>query len=67
MPQKRYNSSILLSLLFLALLTWPVLSVFNNKNFVLGMPRLYLYLLVAVGILVLLLFVITRIKNQHEE
>jgi hypothetical protein len=67
MPQKRYNFSILLSLLFLALLTWPVLGSFNSSVFILGIPLLYMYLLVVCGLLVFLLFLLTRSKNQSEE
>jgi hypothetical protein len=52
--QRRGQRLLFVSLLFAVLLNFPLLAVFNQGGHVLGIPVLYLYVLLAWATLVLL-------------
>ncbi|GAA3948444.1 hypothetical protein [Hymenobacter algoricola] len=62
--QRRGQQLLFLSLLFALLLTFPLLSVFDRGGLVLGIPALYLYVLLVWLLLVLLTGWLVRSINN---
>ena len=60
--QRRGQRLLFVSLLFVVLLNFPLLAVFDHAGRVAGIPVLYLYLLVAWVVLVLLTGWLVKVK-----
>jgi hypothetical protein len=60
--QRRGQRLLFVSLLFVVLLNFPLLAVFDHAGRVGGIPVLYLYLLVAWIVLVLLTSWLVKVK-----
>jgi hypothetical protein len=66
MLKKLLFLSVFISIVFLILLTTPVISAFNSASLLFGVPTLYLYLISLWVLLVLLMIWITATK-QHSD
>lgn len=66
MFNKKYILSYTISILFLLLLTFPVVNLFNNKTLVIGIPLILLYIAGTWILLIVLIFRLTRrSKNDN--
>jgi|GEM_PF-6833228 hypothetical protein len=65
MDNKKYIISLFISIIFLILLTFPVIQMFNLNKLILGIPALLLYILsLWVVMIVLLIWLTRRTKND---
>lgn len=67
MLKKLFAISVFLSFVFLMLLSFPILAIFNIKELFIGIPVLYLYLLVVWGLLAGILAFLTYNRNKTEQ
>jgi hypothetical protein len=51
-------------LLFLVLFNFPLMSIFNTNRLIMGLPLLYLYLFFIWALLIAVLYLIVRRKNN---
>jgi len=54
-------------MIFLAFLSWPIVSIFNYPNLVFGIPLFVLYLFIIWLITIAILLLINLIRNKKEE
>jgi hypothetical protein len=66
MLKKLFAISVYLSFVFLMLLSFPVLGIFNTKTFFLGLPILYLYLFFIWALLAGILALLTYNREKSE-
>ncbi len=64
MPKEKTRNQILVSIviLFLALINYPFLSIFDRSSLVLGVPMLYLYIFSLWGFLIIFLIIFLERK-----
>ncbi len=60
MDNKKYIISLFISIIFLILLTFPVIQMFNLNKLILGIPALLIYILFLWVVMIFLLIWLTR-------
>jgi len=67
MLKKLLSISVFISIVFLILLTTPVISAFNSASLLFGIPTLYLYIISLWVVFVGLMMWITSIKQYSDK
>lgn len=60
----RYNRLLLVAFLFLGLINFPIISLFDTSKIVGGVPLIYAYCLAVWALVILLTGIILNYKNK---